>query len=147
MLSSVHKHPFYLRALPCLSLEPPLNASVAKEVPTPQCRQTVVPSIGPLLKADCTGISFLLIHTYNRNWWLWFLWWGSLGLKIKKKPQLFQKMQHLSYIISLQKHLVHLTCFCWTSASSPWLSCSAEAWDKTWGSSAWTWLETKESSA
>jgi len=36
VLPSAQKCPLYLGALPCLPLEPPVNASVTKEVPTPQ---------------------------------------------------------------------------------------------------------------
>lgn len=64
---------FYLGALPGLPPEPPLNAGVTEEVPAAQRRQAVVPSVGPLLKTDGTGIPLLLLQRGNRNRGLWLL--------------------------------------------------------------------------
>jgi len=66
-LSSAQKRAFYLGALPCLSLEPPFNACVTKQVSASQCGETVVPSVGPRLKADGTGIPFLLLQRGKRK--------------------------------------------------------------------------------
>lgn len=66
-LGAQNRPEFYLGALPRLPPEPPLNAGVAKEVPAAQRRQAVVPSVGPLLKTDGTGIPLLLLLRGNGN--------------------------------------------------------------------------------